>query len=55
LLSTDGGEEWTLLSAPASRITALAVSPTGTVFLGTADGGLYRSNDQAKSWERVDA
>lgn len=54
-LSTDGGEQWTRLSAPASRLTALAVSPAGAVFAGTADGGLYRSNDQAKSWERIDA
>jgi len=54
-LSTDGGEQWTRISMPASRITALVISPSGTVFAGTADGGLYRSTDEAKSWERMDA
>ena len=54
-LSTDGGEQWTRLSAPTSRITAFAVSPAGAVYAGTADGGLYRSVDQVKSWERIGA
>lgn len=53
--STDGGEQWTRLSAPAARVTALVVSPAGAVFAGTADGGLYRSLDQAKTWERIGA
>lgn len=51
-LSVDGGEQWTRMSAPASRITALVISSSGIVFAGTADGGLYRSTDEAKSWER---
>jgi len=40
---------------PTSRITALVILSSGTVFAGTADSGLYRSVDQAKSWERIGA
>ncbi|MDE2289936.1 MAG: hypothetical protein KGK15_16870 [Burkholderiales bacterium] len=52
LLSTNGGEQWTSLNSPGPAITALLVTPDGTLYAG-ADGLLFRSDDRAKTWERV--
>lgn len=55
VLSTNGGEQWARVNAPAAGITALVATPSGVLYAGTGDGVLYRSSDQAKTWERVDA
>lgn len=53
LLSTNGGEQWNAVKSPSPSITALLVMPDGAVY--AAGGGmLFRSRDQAQSWERID-
>lgn len=54
-LSVDGGEQWTRLNAPVARIFALAISPSGALYAGTASGDLYRSVDRAETWKRAGA
>ncbi len=55
-LSADGGESWRLVSAEPEVILALAISgsdPAGQVMLaGLVAGGVVRSGDGGKSWER---
>lgn len=53
--SADGGEQWSRVSAPAAAIGALVVTPDGVVYASGADGTLFRSRDDAKTWERIDA
>lgn len=55
VLSMDGGEQWARVNAPAGGINALIVTPSGVLYAGAGEGVLYRSSDQAKTWERVDA
>lgn len=55
LLSQDGGEKWSHVNAPAARLTALVATPSGILYAAAADGSLFRSNDDAKTWERVNA
>lgn len=55
VLSTNGGENWERVDAPAPAITALIATPSGILYAGAGEGVLYRSSDQAKTWERVDA
>ncbi len=52
LLSRNGGEQWTPVNAPGPAITALLLTPDGRLYAG-ADGMLFRSDDQATTWERV--
>lgn len=53
-LSSDGGEQWKRLAAPATTVSALIVTPAGELYAATSGGALYRSGDQARTWERVD-
>lgn len=54
-LSTDGGMTWQHfeISSPLS-INLFAVSPSGHYFAGGV-GGVYRSQDRARHWKRVDS
>jgi len=52
----DGGKTWRATAGqPADRsfTHALAVDAKGRVFAGTLNGGLFRSTDRGKRWERV--
>ncbi len=40
-------------SLVGGRTTALATTPDGTWFAGTADGGVWRSRDQGQHWKPV--
>jgi hypothetical protein len=44
------GAGWSLVSG---RVTALAAAPDGAWFLGAADGGVWRSWNQGKTWTPV--
>jgi hypothetical protein len=44
------GAGWSLVGG---RTTALATTPDGTWFAGTADGGVWRSTDQGQNWQPV--
>jgi len=54
-LSTDGGEQWVRVSAPAAKLVALAVTRSGALYAAAPGGALYRSVDQARTWEAVGA
>ena len=47
------GNEGAGFSLVGGRDTALAVSPDGAWFAGTADGGVWRSENQGKTWTPV--
>ncbi|MDQ7052939.1 MAG: YCF48-related protein [candidate division KSB1 bacterium] len=53
--STDGGDTWTELTTPIpnTRVQAMGVSSTGTVFAGTRKNGVYRSTDAGTTWVEV--
>jgi photosystem II stability/assembly factor-like uncharacterized protein len=57
--STDSGETWTRVRQglySESAVRALAVHPTKPyVLYAGADSGLYRSEDQGISWQRLDS
>ncbi len=56
LRSADGGRTWSLaiLPSPPPLVSTLAVSPQfiqdGTVFAGTLEDGVFRSNDRGGHW-----
>ena len=54
-LSMDGGEQWSRASAPGHHITALVVTPSGQVYAAAGRGELFRSDDHAATWQRIDA
>ncbi len=54
-LSTDGGEQWSQLSAPGPGISALAVTLTGELYAAVGEGELFRSIDHGQTWQRIDA
>lgn len=54
-LSTNGGEQWTPVNSPGTAITALVVTPSGVLYAATGNGDLFRSADQANTWERIGA
>lgn len=41
---------WQVTNGPGGAVQALAVDPNGDVFAGTANGGVYRSTDNANTW-----
>jgi photosystem II stability/assembly factor-like uncharacterized protein len=51
--SVDGGENWSHLIGWL-QISGLAIDPlmTGTVYIGTCNDGLYRSDDAGMTWVR---
>lgn len=53
--STDGGENWTPISAPETQAVAVAVSRAGTLYVLGREGVLFESGDGGASWKRVDA
>jgi len=54
-LSADGGEQWVRVNAPAAKLVALAVTRSGALYAAAPGGALYRSVDQARTWEAVGA
>jgi photosystem II stability/assembly factor-like uncharacterized protein len=53
--SADGGENWTQMKSPASKISALAFAPSGILYAITEDGALFESADQGDAWKQVNA
>jgi photosystem II stability/assembly factor-like uncharacterized protein len=52
--SLDDGETFApLASAPHATVASLAVSPSGTLYEGTVDHGVFKSADQGASFQRV--
>jgi photosystem II stability/assembly factor-like uncharacterized protein len=55
--STDGGQSWQAMNAGLEtlNIRTIMMSPLNraTLYLGTNGSGLYRTKDEAKSWERL--
>ena len=51
LRSTNGGQDWEWVANPGLVITALAAGHSKKIYLGTADGKLYRSSNAGVSWE----
>ena len=49
--SVNGGLDWVKAEAPAGVLTAIAVTPLG--LFAAADGRLFRSADEATTWEEV--
>jgi len=54
-LSVNGGEQWTPVKSPRPAITSLVVTPSGILYAATDNGDLFRSADQAYTWERTGA
>lgn len=54
-VSTNGGEQWQRVKAPAAGLAALAATPSGALYAGARDGRLFRSTDRGATWARVDA
>lgn len=54
-LSADGGEQWSRQQSPGPEISALLVTPTGTLYAAVGKGELFRSADHGTTWRRVDA
>lgn len=52
-LSTDGGEQWLRVNAPAVSLAALVATPSGELYAAAPDGALFRSVDQARTWTPV--
>ena len=52
-LSEDQGSRWASVLGPEHTITALALREDGSVLAGDAQGWLWRSEDNGRSWEKV--
>ena len=53
--STDNGNTWMQSDSSHNTWEALAISPSGAVFAGSADpGGVFRSTDDGVSWTEPD-
>jgi photosystem II stability/assembly factor-like uncharacterized protein len=53
--STDGGAEWSAFSSPDATVVSLAIDPrnAATIYLGTADGSVLKSDDAGASWNEA--
>lgn len=51
--SVDGGQDWEALSAPG-EIAGLAFTPGGVLYAVTEEEVMFRSNDGAQGWARMD-
>lgn len=54
-VSADGGEQWSRQQSPGPDISALLVTPMGTLYAAVGKGELFRSADHGTTWRRVDA
>lgn len=45
------GQEWKRLGPEGGMVVSLGTGEVGTLYLGTADGHVFRSEDGASSWE----
>lgn len=52
-VSTDGGEQWSRVTSPKGKITALTVVPGKGVY-AASDGNLIRSVNNGITWETID-
>lgn len=53
--SADGGENWTQMKSPSSKISALAFASSGILYAIAEDGALFQSADQGDVWNQVNA
>jgi photosystem II stability/assembly factor-like uncharacterized protein len=52
--SDDGGQHWgNVLTTPTFAMTELAVTPSGTLLVGSAGNGVMRSTNGGKNWSPV--
>ena len=54
-VSENGGKSWSLLYNAASHVYGVTVDPdkTSTLFIGTFEGSVLRSDDGGKNWARL--
>lgn len=52
-LSNNGGQDWQAVATLPEAVTALLVTSTADLYAGTVAGRLFRSADDAKTWEQV--
>ncbi len=52
--SRDGGTTWKKLGAAPTDVAAIAIHPkrTEVIYLGTAEGKIFKSIDGGESWRR---
>lgn len=51
--STDGGDSWTDLEVSDDEIWEVCALSDGTLFAGTDNSSIYRSDDDGRNWSRV--
>lgn len=54
-LSTDGGERWSSVKAPAAEIGALVATADGMLYAADGKGALFASRDEGRTWKQVNA
>jgi photosystem II stability/assembly factor-like uncharacterized protein len=51
--STNGGENWIQRGLSGQTVYSLAFDDNGTLFAGTKDSGIYKSNDNGLNWQQI--
>jgi photosystem II stability/assembly factor-like uncharacterized protein len=51
LVLTSGAQQWERLGPQGGLVVSLDTNASGTLYLGTADGHVFASNDGASSWQ----
>jgi photosystem II stability/assembly factor-like uncharacterized protein len=51
--STNGGENWIQRGLSGQTVYSLALDDNGTLFAGTKDSGIYKSNDNGLNWQQI--